>query len=127
MATGILNSQNNADIVNYYIAMGVMGGLLLMLLFIGILLAAFAAVGKVMDAKRSFDQRFLAWALGCALFGHVVTFMSVSYFDQTLLFLYLLLASIGSLYAAHGALVPVATSETESSVSPIEEDLYRPC
>ena len=127
MATGVVNAPNSADIVNHFIGMGVMGGLLLMLLFIGIIVAAFAAVGKVLAASESFDEKILAWTLGCILFGHVTTFMSVSYFDQTLLLFYLLLASIGSLSAAQTMLKPAIIGEVNTPIPQIEADHCQPC
>ena len=36
------------------------------------------------------------WALGASLFSHAATFLSVSYFDQPVVFLYLTLAGICS-------------------------------
>ena len=70
-----------------------------MLLFIGILGAGFAAVGRALRSRQKVlaDRRFLVWTLGAILFGHATTFLSVSYFDQTVVFLYLVLAAIGSL------------------------------
>jgi hypothetical protein len=82
--------------------MGVNGGFMLIILFIGIMCATFAAVGRIV--RRSDDvpppQRFLAWTLGSILFGHAVTFFSVSYFDPTaLLLFYCVIGAVGSLYA----------------------------
>ena len=101
MPTGIQANEVHTDITNYYIVMGVIGGLPLMLLFIWVLLAAFRAVGRALQSYQDepTGQQFLMWTLGAILFGHAVTFMSIPYFDQTVVFLYLLLASIGSLQA----------------------------
>jgi hypothetical protein len=41
----------------------------------------------------------MIWTLGAILFGHAATWMSVSYFDQTVVFLYLILAAIGAVSA----------------------------
>ncbi|MGP8020096.1 MAG: hypothetical protein ACLPRE_03775 [Limisphaerales bacterium] len=40
------------------------------------------------------------WTLGCILFGHVTAMLSVSYFDQSVFFLYFVLAAIATLQAA---------------------------
>jgi hypothetical protein len=96
-------SDTSADITNHYIQMGVWGGLPLMFLFVGILLAAFSAIGKLLVRRRNdpFREQFLIWTLGSVLFGHAVTFLSVSYFDPPIVFLfYFLLGAIGSTYAA---------------------------
>jgi len=92
-------NKNNTDITNHYIRMAVLGGLPMLLLFVGILVAAFSSVGKALEANEDapFQEQFIIWTLGCILFGHLVTMMSVSYFDQSIFFLYLVLATIGSL------------------------------
>jgi hypothetical protein len=99
MPYGVPWSEDQADITNQYIKMGVLGGLPLMFLFIGILSCGFAAVGKALVTHRELpsDQQFLIWSLGAILFGHAVTFLSVSYFDQSVVFFYLILGAIGSL------------------------------
>jgi hypothetical protein len=101
MASGVPWSPDQADITNYYIRMGVDGGLPLMLLFIYILVVAFRLVGTALSNSQGqpFEQQFMIWTLGAILFGHAATWMSVSYFDQTVVFLYLILAAIGAVSA----------------------------
>jgi hypothetical protein len=105
MPTGIYANETQTDITNHYIAMGVMGGLLLMAAFIWVLVEAFICVGKALrlntHAPRS--QQFMIWVLGCILLGHAVTFFSISYFGQEVVFLYLLFGSIGSLHVVQSA------------------------
>lgn len=98
MAYGVLWTSNHVDITNYYVRMGVDGGVPLLLAFIVVLGKGFALVGKMVQAKENqhLDFRFAAWALGAALFAHAATFMSVSYFDQCVVFLYMTLAAISS-------------------------------
>jgi hypothetical protein len=95
MPTGVSWSPEHTDITNHYLHMGVIGGLPLMLLFMAILTTAFFFVGQGM--RRSRDEAFLFWTLGSVLFCHAVTFLSVRYFDQSVLFLYLTLACVTSL------------------------------
>jgi hypothetical protein len=99
MPTGVYWSKNHTDITNYFIQMGVYGGLPLMILFIGVICSSFAVIGKLMRKypNAPLKDRYLLWVLGSILFGHVSTFFSVSYFDQTVVFFYLLIASISSL------------------------------
>jgi hypothetical protein len=101
MPTGVHWSANHTDITNHYLQMGVLGGLPLMLLFMGILAAGFVAVGRALRRNRTAPahQRFLIWTLGAILFGHALTFLSVAYFDQTVVYLYFGLAAIGSFRA----------------------------
>lgn len=98
MPTGVSWSPDHTDITNQYLQMGVIGGLPLMLLFIFVLAKGFSFVGRtVRELPESAAQsRFLLWALGASLFAHAATFISVSYFDQSFVFIYLTLAAIGS-------------------------------
>jgi hypothetical protein len=102
MPYGVSWSEKHADITNHYLRMGVDGGLPLMLLFIALLGAAFSFVGTTIarNPEAPLPSRLLAWSLGASLFAHAASFISVSYFDQTFVFLYLTLAAIGSVRAA---------------------------
>jgi hypothetical protein len=89
MATGVGWSDEQTDITNYFLNFGVMGGLPTMIAFIGVLMTAFLRLRDTRAeefamAGDSGIERFLPWALGCSLFAHAVTFLSVSYFDQTM-------------------------------------------
>lgn len=99
---GEITDPNNTDITNEFIQMGVTGGLVLMLLFISVIFAAFKAIGRILklDSNPGSGDPYLAWVLGATLFGHVATFFSVSYFDIAIAtYFYLLLGIIGALYA----------------------------
>jgi hypothetical protein len=93
---------NDTDITNHYIRMGVWGGLPMMLLFIGVLVVGFVSVSKALRLRQNspLDEQFLIWTLGCLLFAQTASMISVSYFDQSIFFLYLVLAAIGSLETA---------------------------
>jgi hypothetical protein len=110
MPTGVTWSPDHTDITNHYIKLGVIGGLPLMLLFIAILAKGFSFVGQALRQSAGLppESRFMIWALGASLFAHAATCISVSYFDQSFLFLYLTLAAIGS---AHSAVVTARSGE----------------
>ncbi len=88
------------DITNYYLRMGVDGGVVTMVLFIGVLSIAFGSIGRTIKAFDAADcgvtEKIVVWALGVSLLGHAVSFLSVSYFDQIVVFWYMLLGAIGS-------------------------------
>lgn len=69
-----------------------------MLLFIAILARGFSFVGQCLEQGAMLQPqfRFLIWSLGASLFAHATTCISVSYFDQSVAFLYLTLAAVGS-------------------------------
>lgn len=123
MPYSVIGNEKLADITNHYLRMGVDGGLPLMLLFIAILAMGFSFVGRMLSQfpELSPQSQFMIWALGASLFVHSVTFISVSYFDQSFVFIYLSLAVIGSLWSgtvlnsrgeiasgqrAHGVILP---------------------
>jgi hypothetical protein len=105
MPTGVTWNPNHADITNHYIKLGVMGGLPLMLLFIATIYIAFKYVGFIIknNPEQSNNHLFFFWAIGSSLFAHAAIMISVSYFDQSFVFLYATLAVIGSI-RSQGAL-----------------------
>jgi hypothetical protein len=99
---GPVSSPNQTDITNEFIAMGVAGGLPLMLLFVSVNFTAFKTVGRILKSSSyaAGSDSYLAWLLGAILFGHVATFFSVSYYDVAdSTYYFMLLGIIGTLYA----------------------------
>jgi hypothetical protein len=117
MPTGVSWSPAHTDITNHYIQLGVLGGLPLMLIFIWILATGFSFVGqRVKQAgAQSSDEAAIVWCLGAALFAHVATMISVSYFDQSFLFVYLTLSLIGSIGVVAARHAAVAAQQVGSS------------
>jgi hypothetical protein len=109
MPYGLAEYKTKTDVTNQYLGDGIDGGIFLMALFILIIVCCFSALGKALRRNESapLSRRLLLWALGVTLFGHAVSFMSVSYFDQSAIWFYLLIGSIGAV----SALPLVATPE----------------
>lgn len=101
---GTSYNSEMSDITNQFILEGVDGGLFKMILFIAIIGFCFKKVGVVVKKMDNYDkgERIMIWSLGAALFAHVTAFMSVSYFDQMVVFWYLVLAMIASLESMRG-------------------------
>ena len=120
MPTGVEWNANHTDITNHYIKMGVWGGLLLVAVFVSVLVKCFALVGKVLRTKGKLvgDEKFVMWLLGSILFGHATTFVSVTYYDQSLVFLYFNLASISSIAAAVAKRKAVKTPARQTAPRP---------
>jgi hypothetical protein len=78
------DGTQQADLTNAYVACGVAGGLLTLILFVAIMVECFRGLGTAMMkvSESSPDTEMLLWGLGAALFAHVVTLFSVTYFDQ---------------------------------------------
>lgn len=89
---------NKCDMTNYYLAQGINGGLITMILFIAVIVYCYKSIGSSLKALdlASFGDKFIVWTLGVTLFGHVMGFISVSYFDQINGMWYMLLAMISS-------------------------------
>lgn len=104
MPTGVTWSPEHTDFTNHYLRMGVIGGLPLMTLFIASMWIAFVYVGRTLRSPLSFhpQDQFFLWCLASSLFAHAATCISVSYFDQSFVFLYLNIAAVGSLYSSDG-------------------------
>lgn len=103
METGVSFSPNHADITNYYLVFGVTAGLVAVALIIAILIIAFRWVGEVYRAhfEDTPEDSFMIWCLGAGLFAHATTSISVSYFDQSLVFFWMNVAVISSMYSGH--------------------------
>ncbi len=96
---GVPWSEDHVDITNHYLGQGVKGGLPLMFLFISLIWCGFRYVGLVTASLRGqdSDREFFAWAVGAGLFAHAASCVSVAYFDQSIMFLYLTLAMTATL------------------------------
>jgi 4-amino-4-deoxy-L-arabinose transferase-like glycosyltransferase len=95
---GFASDPLHTDITNYYISFGVEAGFLSMMLVITMLCLGFRWVGRVHDEQidENPDNAFMIWCFGACLFAHVTTGVSVSYFDQSMLFFWLSVAVISS-------------------------------
>ena len=101
------------DACNQFVAEGIAGGLLTLVLFIGMISICFRSLGgarKSVEGQR--NRRWFFWLLGATLFAHVVGFFGIDYFDQTKFAWYALLAIIT---AATG---PVLIAKTTQELTP---------
>lgn len=84
MPYGLANDPNHCDITNYYIQLGITGGLALTGALVAIQWRSFRLLGhEIVHGVGGNDREsFRLWCLGSALAAHAVTFLSISYFDQ---------------------------------------------
>jgi hypothetical protein len=101
MQTGSIWSADQADLPNYYIRMGVTGGLTLLLLFVAIIAQAFRSLGRRMRSMRADGDRRerTLWCVGTTLAAYAVAFISVTPFDQSYVFFCLLLGAVPGIAA----------------------------
>lgn len=119
MATGNHANTRHTDITNHLLGEGVLGGMPLMIVFIAIVAYSFRDAGRALaqHAKAPVPQQALIWGVGSLLFGYFMNFWTISLFDQSVMFLYLVFASIQSIVRsgapasataplAHASMVP---------------------
>jgi len=94
----LLVDPDNIDITNYYISQGVKGGLVRLGLFIAIIVVSFKIIGSRVRQNTDLPlNRKLIWAVGVTLAVHCAAFISVSYFDQILIYWFWTVAIISCL------------------------------
>jgi hypothetical protein len=98
MPTGVTWSANHTDITNQFIKEGVIGGMATLICFVFIIIKAFSTIGTILKSSYlTFSEEFSIWVIGSILFSHIMTFFTVSYYDQTQLLFYLLIAIVSTL------------------------------
>lgn len=92
-------NPNMVDITNQYLGEGVSGGLATMALFILVIVRLYIVLQRETQKVSMLPEadQWLVWTIGASLTVHVVSFMSVTYFDQIIVFWYLTLASIAAI------------------------------
>lgn len=81
-----------ADITNQFIAFGVNGGILTMIIFVLIVAHSFRLVGTCLKLTEKFNEQIIIWSIGVTIVGHVTAFFSVNYFDQMFAYFFMNLA-----------------------------------
>jgi hypothetical protein len=109
------------DTANQYVSTCEYSGLLPFLLLVAIFVYGFKYVGGARRATRK-DRRtaLFMWALGSALFANMVAFLGISFFDQTMVVWYALLAMIS---AATVVRSKKALSQVQFAAAPSEAGL----
>jgi hypothetical protein len=87
------------DTANQYVSICDNSGLLPFILFLAIIVYGFKYLGKARQVAGNRKQQIFSWALGAALFANVVAFLGISYWDQTQVVWYGLLAAISAVVA----------------------------
>jgi hypothetical protein len=85
------------DTANQYVDTAYRGGLLGLIFLIAIIVYGFKYLGKARRNAKDKKQAIFFWALGSALFAHVISFIGISYWDQSIVGWYALLAFIGAI------------------------------
>jgi hypothetical protein len=104
------------DSANQYVAIANTSGLLCLIFFLAAIVYCFKYLGNARKAagENSSDAWFF-WLLGVALFANLIAFLGISYFDQTYITWYALIAMI---VAATGARQKAFALEPEPAPGP---------
>ncbi len=84
------------DTANQYVSVCDSSGLVPFICFMATIVFGFKYIGKARRRAREPKQEVLMWLLGCALFANAVAFVGISYWDQTQVAWYSLLAAISA-------------------------------
>jgi hypothetical protein len=104
------------DTCNQYVTEGETGGLVVLICFVAMICVSFRRLGRARQAAQENSRReWYFWALGVALFTHVVAFWGIVYFDQTRMLWYTMLAIIITATTP----VPPRNAVTEHRNSPL--------
>ena len=95
----IAANPNMMDITNHYVEEGVKGGLLKLFFFVALIVSSFRRIGEILRslALPRGPAAFFVWTLGVSLFGHCLSFFSITYFDQLIIVWFWLIAVISSI------------------------------
>jgi hypothetical protein len=82
------------DLSDTYVSQGESGGLLALVFFVAIITRSFSRIGKARKAAAGRKREWFMWLIGTALYANVMAFFGVSYWDQTEVVWFALLAMI---------------------------------
>lgn len=85
------------DVTNQYVAEGVHGGLVSLGIFVAMLALAFRTLAKHFQKSTIAEYQWLAWCTCCAILGHCIAFIGLTYFGQIVMLWYLTLAMVSFL------------------------------
>lgn len=112
------------DTANQYVGICDTSGLLPFILFLATIVYGFKYLGKARrTAGTPKKQQALLWALGAALFANVVAFVGISYWDQTQVVWYGLLAAISAAVAIRPEKKEKQSTEAEVG-APTDEAIW---
>jgi hypothetical protein len=107
------------DLSDTYVSQGESGGLLALIFFVAVIVGCFSRIGRARRRASGTSREWDMWLLGVALYANVMAFFGVSYWDQTEVVWFTLLAI---LCAATGAVLPQKVARKISEDQATTED-----
>jgi hypothetical protein len=115
------------DACNQFVAEGVAGGIVTLVLFIAMISICFSWLGTARKSASGDTQKeWFYWVLGATLFAHVVGFFGIDYFDQSRFTWYALIAMIGAVAAPALATAKSPASTPLPALRPEHVYNYKP-
>jgi hypothetical protein len=111
------------DTANQYVGVCDSSGLLSFVLFMAILVYGFKYLGRARKRARSKKEGLFFWALGASLFANVVSFFGISYWDQTQVVWYGLLAAISAVAVIRSDSHKAPVKDTRWAGDPLESGI----
>jgi hypothetical protein len=117
------------DLSNQYVAVADPSGLIPLICLLAIIVMACKYVGWARKAVEGERQRELfVWAFGASVFANIVAFFGISYFDQTIVAWYSILAMLcvttaGARIAHYMAAKPASRLNGQAARGPVEAEL----
>jgi len=105
------------DTANQYVGTCDASGLVPFVLFVAILVYGFKYLGRAARVQADKRNALFIWSFGAALFANVVAFFGISYWDQTIVPWYALLAMISTVTALQKNKAVTASLEDSSNVT----------
>jgi len=101
MQFGVSYTDKHTDITSYYIAAGITGGVIGLILLVMILFSAIRTAPIFSQTQKFVPSAdtFLVWCLGSGMAAHAATSISVSYFDQSICFFWMNVSLLGTAQA----------------------------
>ncbi|MEM1082942.1 MAG: hypothetical protein AAGI48_02385 [Verrucomicrobiota bacterium] len=121
MPYGLPMVPEHCDLTNYYIHLGVIGGLPLMFCLIAVLWKSVRML--ITEISESMDDEsprgFMLWCVTSAIIAHAITFLSISYFDQIYVFFWVLIGALPAFLTAWQENDEVEEIEGEEDPDPL--------
>jgi hypothetical protein len=102
------------DLSDTYVSQGESGGLITLVFFIAIIVRCFSRIGKARRSAGGRKREWFMWLIGAGLYANVMAFFGVSYWDQTNVAWFAMLAII-SVATAPTLVQKTAPMETETA------------
>ncbi len=86
------NHAKFTDVTNHYLLEGVRGGFFTMILFVFLCFKVIKTLGSFSISQNEVKDQWLWWGFTVMMIAHCITFLSVAYFGQITMLLYLTIA-----------------------------------